>query len=250
MSTSKPSASRTPIIAAAIVIILGIIVLVALIVTQSRPRQPATAVAEAAITPKPTLAGAHTIAEFCQNATPAQTAATHTYPKADQVMQSGVNYGAIFCTDVGPIYVDLLEHNAPIAVNNFIFLSQKGYYNNTTFHRVIQDFMAQGGDPTGTGTGTPGYSFGLENVDNRVFDKPGLLAMANTGQPNSNGSQFFITTAPYPSLNNGYSIFGQVIQGQDIVGKIKLRDPATATEPGTALQTVVIVDDPTNVKLG
>ncbi len=247
MSTSNTSASRTPILAAAVVIILGILVLAALIVTQSKPQPTATPVA-AAVSQVTPLAGAHTPAEFCQSATPATTAATHTFSQADQVMKPGTDYSAIFCTDVGPIYIDLLEHNAPIAVNNFIFLSQKGYYNNTTFHRVIQDFMAQGGDPTGTGRGDPGYSFGLENTDNLLFDKPGLLAMANTGQPNSNGSQFFITTMPYPSLNNGYTIFGQVLQGQDIVGKIKLRDPDSASEPGTALQTVIIIDNPANVK--
>ena len=250
MTKSKPSASRTPIITVAIIIIVGVIVVAALVVTQSQPRQSGPQAGAPAVVQVPTLTGARTPAEICQASVPATTSATHSYSRAEQVTPSGVDYRAIFCTDVGPVYVDLLEHNAPIAVNNFIFLSINGYYNNTTFHRVIQDFMAQGGDPTGTGRGNPGYSFGLENADNLLFDQPGRLAMANTGQPNSNGGQFFITTVPYPSLNNGYTIFGNVVEGQDVVGKIKLRDPDTATTPGTSLQTVVIVSDPATVKTG
>ena len=115
------------------------------------------------------------------------------------------------------------------------FFREQGYYNNTTFHRVIQDFMAQGGDPTATGTGGPGYSFDDEFVGFLNFDRPGWLAMANSGA-NTNGSQFFITTVPYPSLNYNYTIFGEVLEGQENVANIRLRDPDTATEPGTNAQ--------------
>src|SRR5690606_7480411 len=127
---------------------------------------------------------------------------------------------------------------------SFVFLSQNGYYNNTTFHRVIQDFMAQGGDPTAQGAGGPGYRFPDEFVGFLNFDRPGLLAMANTGQPVTNGSQFFITTSLPDYLNFRHTIFGEVLEGQDVVENIALRDPETATEPGTSLDTVVIVTDP------
>ncbi|MEP7291276.1 MAG: peptidylprolyl isomerase [Chloroflexota bacterium] len=163
------------------------------------------------------------------------------------VLEAGVDYRAIICTDAGPVYIDLLEDFAPLAVNSFVFLSQQGYYNNTTFHRVIQDFMAQGGDPTATGTGGPGYQFANEPVGFLTFDQPGLLAMANAGK-DTNGSQFFITTAPYPSLDYNYTVFGEVLEGQENVESIRLRDPASDPEPGTTLNTVVIITDPAEVQ--
>src|SRR5690606_36633206 len=128
-----------------------------------------------------------------------------------------------------------------------VFLAQQGYYNNTTFHRVIEEFMAQGGDPTGTGSGGPGYQFGDEFVGFLHFDRPGWLAMANAG-PGTNGSQFFITTVPTPHLNNRHTIFGEVLDGQENVEAIRLRDPQTDSEPGTVLQTVIIVTDPSSVE--
>ncbi len=129
---------------------------------------------------------------------------------------------AIMKTNQGTITMELYPDIAPKAVENFIKLSQKGYYNGTIFHRVIKGFMIQGGDPTGTGTGGKsiwGKDFENEYKPNVVFDKPGLLAMANRG-PNTNGSQFFITVAPAPWLNGGYTIFGKVIKGFDVVKKI------------------------------
>lgn len=162
------------------------------------------------------------------------------------MLEAGVNYRAVFCTGAGAVYIDLLETRSPITVNSFVFLAQQGYYNNTTFHRVIQDFMAQGGDPTATGTGGPGYQFVNENTGYLTFDRAGWLAMANAG-PNTNGSQFFITTVPYPSLDFGYTIFGEVLESQESVEGIELRDPAAATTPGTSLDTVVIVTDPASV---
>lgn len=189
---------------------------------------------------------AQTPEAICAAAVPADDPATRSFTQPEQVLDPGVDYRAIFCTAVGPIYVDLLETEAPIAVNNLVFLASKGFYNNTTFHRVIANFMAQGGDPTGTGAGGPGYQFEDEFGSGRVFDRPGLLAMANAG-PNTNGSQFFITTVPTPHLNGRHTIFGVVLSGQDNVEAIPLRDPQTAAMPGAALNTVVIVTDPTSV---
>jgi cyclophilin family peptidyl-prolyl cis-trans isomerase len=147
---------------------------------------------------------------------------------------------------VGTVYIDLLEDYAPLATNSFVFLAQQSFYNNTTFHRVIENFMAQGGDPTGTGMGGPGYQFADEFMSYITFSAPGLLAMANAG-PGTNGSQFFITTVPTPHLNYNHTIFGRVIEGQEVVENIRLRDPASDTQPGTALQTVLIIEDPSLV---
>ena len=171
---------------------------------------------------------------------------TRQFSGAEEVLEEGVDYYAIFCTGTGAVYVDLFEDFAPVTVNNFVFLAQQGYYNNTNFHRVIQDFMAQAGDPTNTGGGDPGYSFADEFVGFLSFDQPGLLAMANAG-PGTNGSQFFITTVPTPHLDFRHTIFGKVLSGQENVEAIELRDPATASGEGTTLDTVVIVENPLEV---
>lgn len=118
-------------------------------------------------------------------------------------------------TNKGDINLKLFKEAAPVTVANFINLVKRGYYNNTVFHRVIEDFMAQGGDPTGTGMGGPGYNFPDEVYNGYVFDKPGYLAMANAG-PNTNGSQFFITTVLTEWLNNNHTIFGEVISEKDL----------------------------------
>jgi peptidylprolyl isomerase len=126
-------------------------------------------------------------------------------------------------TNQGNIELTLFPDKAPKTVENFVGLVKKGYYNGIIFHRVIRGFMIQGGDPTGTGSGGTslwGRDFNDEIDPSLVFDKKGILAMANRG-PNTNGSQFFITVAPYPSLNGNYSIFGQVSQGYDTVTKIE-----------------------------
>lgn len=165
---------------------------------------------------------------------------------AEQVLDPDLDYRAIFCTSAGAIYVDLYEKLTPITVNNFVFLAQQGYYDNTTFHRVIANFMAQAGDPTGTGRGGPGYQFEDEPVGYLTFDRPGLLAMANAG-PDTNGSQFFITIAPTPHLNLKHTIFGDVLVGQENVVAIRERDPGTASEKGEILRTVMIINDPSQV---
>lgn len=126
-------------------------------------------------------------------------------------------------TNRGDITIELYPDVAPKAVKNFTTLAKKGYYNGTIFHRVIKDFMIQGGDPTGTGRGGEsiyGATFKDEFKPNVIFDKPGILAMANRG-PNTNGSQFFITVRPVSHLNGGYTIFGKVVKGFNIVKKIE-----------------------------
>nr|WP_275124853.1 peptidylprolyl isomerase [Aggregatilinea lenta] len=153
----------------------------------------------------------------------------------------------MLCTAQGPIYVDLFEAQTPVTVNNFVFLAQQGYYNNTTFHRVIPGFMAQGGDPTGTGSGGPGYTFEDETDTGMTFDSYGMLAMANAGA-DTNGSQFFITYGPTDWLNGAHTIFGSVIQGMDVAELLTPRDPNQSPGyTGDTLETVVIVDDPASV---
>ena len=139
----------------------------------------------------------------------------------------------------GEIIIQLYADKAPVTVNNFVFLARQGYFNGTTFHRVLPDFMAQGGDPTGTGSGGPGYQFKNENSDLK-FDKAGVVAMANSG-PDTNGSQFFITFGPADWLNGGYTIFGQVVEGMDVVNAITLRDPNSLPDyPGDTIESVTI----------
>ena len=132
---------------------------------------------------------------------------------------------AIIKTNKGEINLNLFSEAAPVTVLNFVNLVNRGYYDNTIFHRVIDDFMAQGGDPTGTGMGGPGYSFGDEVYNGYLFDKPGYLAMANAG-PNTNGSQFFITTVITEWLNNNHTIFGELVSESDldIVKSLKNND--------------------------
>ena len=195
---------------------------------------------------------AQTPQALCDAAAPAEPE-TRQFGQAEPVLEDGVDYRAILCTGAGAVYVDLFEDFAPVSVNSFVFLAEQGYYNNTTFHRVIQDFMVQGGDPTGTGTGSPGYQFKDEFVGFLTFDQPGWLAMANANSPEqgimgTNGSQFFITTVPTPHLDFRHTIFGEVLDGQETVSGIEVRDPQTATAPGTALNTVLIVTDPATVE--
>jgi cyclophilin family peptidyl-prolyl cis-trans isomerase len=148
-------------------------------------------------------------------------------------------YHATFQTAKGDIKVELFAKQAPKTVNNLVFLVRAGFYDNTTFHRVLADFMAQGGDPTGTGSGGPGYRFEDEIDPGLQFDKPGLLAMANAGA-NTNGSQFFLTLVPTPWLNGKHTIFGKVVTGMQVLLSLSLRDPQTAKGPGDLLKTVVI----------
>jgi peptidylprolyl isomerase len=141
----------------------------------------------------------------------------------------------------GEFVIQLYAAKAPITVNSFVFLARQGYFDGVTFHRVLEGFMAQGGDPTGTGGGGPGYQFVNEDND-LTFGKAGVVAMANAGR-DTNGSQFFITFGPDHRLDGDYTIFGQVVSGMDVVNGLRRRDPETNPDyPGDAIQTVTITE--------
>jgi peptidyl-prolyl cis-trans isomerase B (cyclophilin B) len=133
------------------------------------------------------------------------------------------NYSATIQTSRGAIEIELFAKEAPFTVNNWVFLARDGFYDGLKFHRVIPDFMIQGGDPNGTGTGGPGYKFHDEVFGNPHKHGTGSLSMANAG-PNTNGSQFFITHSPQPHLNGKHTVFGQVTSGQEVVNAIKQGD--------------------------
>ncbi|MFH0941520.1 MAG: peptidylprolyl isomerase [Chloroflexota bacterium] len=139
-------------------------------------------------------------------------------------------YTAVIETAKGDLVLELFARDVPVTVNNFVFLARDGFYNGTTFHRVIAGFMAQGGDPTGTGAGGPGYEFKDEFTEHR--HTTGTLSMANAG-PNTNGSQFFITYAPQPHLDGKHSVFGQLAGGMDVLKQIK---------DGDVIKTVRIIE--------
>lgn len=168
---------------------------------------------------------------------PAQSMQWNTPPEMTIDLEKG--YKAIFKTEKGDITARLFADKTPRTVNNFVFLARKGFYDDTIFHRVISDFMAQGGDPTGSGRGGPGYQFADEFHPELRHDKPGILSMANAG-PNTNGSQFFLTHVPTPWLDQKHSVFGEVTKGMDVLLSIVPRDPQRASAPGTRLITVEI----------
>jgi cyclophilin family peptidyl-prolyl cis-trans isomerase len=151
-------------------------------------------------------------------------------------------YTALFHTEKGDIKIQLFADKTPKTVNNFVFLARQGFYDGTIFHRVIKDFMTQGGDPTGTGRGGPGYDFADEFHPSLKHDKPGILSMANAG-PNTNGSQFFITHVPTPWLDRKHSVFGEVKSGMDVVLSIPPRDPGRPEYPGVKLQSIDITEE-------
>jgi cyclophilin family peptidyl-prolyl cis-trans isomerase/protein-disulfide isomerase len=155
-------------------------------------------------------------------------------------VDSKKQYIATLHTEKGDIVIQLFADKAPLAVNSFVFLARQGWFNGVTFHRVIPGFMAQAGDPSGTGQGNPGYFFKNE-ISDLKFDKPGMVGMANSGL-DTNGSQFFITYAPAAHLDGSYTIFGQVLSGLDVAEKLTPRDPSqgTALPPGDKILSVDI----------
>ena len=142
-----------------------------------------------------------------------------------QTLDAKKQYSATITTTKGDFEMALYADKAPLAVNSFIYLAKRGWYNNVPFHRVIDQFVAQTGDPSGTGLGTPGYQFNNEINSTLKFDKAGVVGLANTGEANTNGSQFFITFAPVPDLDGEYTVFGQVTSGMDVLLKLTVRDP-------------------------
>ena len=201
---------------------------------QPTPDIPATveaAMKEALPTPQPTpdipaaVAAALANMEHEPTATPpprrqADSSGILQYAQLPEMqLDSSSEYSATIVTNLGGIKVLFYAAEAPLTVNNFLFLAGQGFYDGTVFHRVIPSFMIQGGDPTGTGTGGPGYKFQDELSPSLNYDNPGVLAMANAG-PDTNGSQFFITVAPTPHLQGFHTVFGKVIEGQDVVDAI------------------------------
>jgi peptidylprolyl isomerase len=168
------------------------------------------------------------------------------YEKPEQVLDTTKIYCAILTTEKGRIVIQLYPEIAPQHVNSFVFLAQQGFYDGVTWHRVIPEFVAQTGDPTGSGSGGPGYEVPLEISSQLTYDRQGVLGMARSSSPNSAGSQFFITYAPQQGLNpgvngDGYSIFGQVVEGYEFVEAVSPRDPASAATAGDTLVSVRIV---------
>ncbi len=150
------------------------------------------------------------------------------------------SYVATIVTDKGDIVIDLFADRVPRTVNNFVFLARQGFYDDTTFHRVLSDFMAQAGDPTGTGRGGPGYRFADEFHPDLTHDGPGVLSMANAG-PNTNGSQFFITYKATPWLDRRHAVFGRVSAGLDVLESLTPRDPSlNPSFPGDRIETIRI----------
>jgi cyclophilin family peptidyl-prolyl cis-trans isomerase len=154
-------------------------------------------------------------------------------------LDTSKSYTARFKTERGDIVVELYADRAPRTVENFVNLARAGFYDGTTFHRVISGFMAQGGDPTGTGTGGPGYQFDDEFHPSLRHDGAGVLSMANAG-PGTNGSQFFLTYGPTPHLDDRHSVFGKVTEGMEVLRSIRERDPQRDRQPGDRIETIEI----------
>ena len=169
---------------------------------------------------------------------PADRNNMYTTPPA-MVIDPAKQYVATIETEKGDIVAELYADKVPNTVNNFVFLAREGFFDNTTFHRVIPDFMAQAGDPAGTGRGGPGYRFADEFDATLRHDGPGVLSMANAGA-NTNGSQFFITFVETSWLDGRHAVFGKVIEGLDVLLSISIRDPQTATAPGDLIKTIRI----------
>ncbi len=160
-----------------------------------------------------------------------------------QVIDPDKEYIATIRTERGDVVVELYADQVPVNVNNFVFLAQEGWYDGVTFHRVIPGFVAQAGDPTGTGLGSPGYRCDDEIVPTLTYDRPGVVGMASGGPGTSSiGSQFFITYDALPQLDGNYTIIGQVIEGMDVVESITPRDPSQSAglPPGDVIETVLV----------
>ena len=157
----------------------------------------------------------------------------------DMTIDTEQTYRAILHTERGDITVLLMPEVAPFTVNNFVFLAREGFYDGCTFHRVVPGFVAQGGDPTGTGRGGPGYRF-QDELTETPFER-GVIGMANAG-PNTNGSQFYLMLGDAPHLNGRYSAFGKVEEGMGVALALRHRDPATDPDPGDRIDSIEIVE--------
>ncbi len=170
-----------------------------------------------------------------QKVQPLTTERQTRFESAANVLEKGKEYRAVITTNKGEMLLELYPDKAPNTVNNFVFLALNGYYDGIVFHRVLEDFMAQTGDPTGTGTGGPGYAFADEFHPELRHADAGVLSMANSGPgprgEGTNGSQFFITFAATPWLDDKHSVFGKIIDGAEVLGKIQRVDPGSRGGP-------------------
>ena len=222
-------------------ITLGIIALILAVTACELPQEEASPTPIPDVIPTPRIADTPTPPVI---GTPTPVTMTmpngSTFPQYAQAPLMEIDpdgdYSADIQTNQGTISVELFAEDAPITVNNFVFLARQGFYDGVVFHRVIPNFMIQGGDPTGTGTEGPGYRFQDEIVPSLAFDSAGILAMANSG-PNTNGSQFFVTVAPTPHLTSRHTIFGRVIAGQEVADAISI---ARSDRNNRPLEEVVI----------
>jgi cyclophilin family peptidyl-prolyl cis-trans isomerase len=225
--SSRRPAPKSPIsriqLAALGVILLTVVVIIVLVITSQPPPVQQNEAQESGAAPE--LVG------------------TKQYNSAPPMMIDPVKQytATVKMAKGGEFVIQLYPDKAPVTVNSFVFLARQGYFDGVTFHRVLENFMAQGGDPTGMGGGGPGYKFDNEDSDLK-FDKAGVVAMANAGR-NTNGSQFFVTFGPTPNLNGGYTIFGQVTSGMDVVNGIRRRNPdQNPNFVGDAIETVTITE--------
>lgn len=168
--------------------------------------------------------------------------AKHWSHPPEMIIDQEEDYKAVLHTEIGDIKINLFKDRVPRTVNNFVFLAKQGFYDQTIFHRVILNFMVQGGDPTGSGMGGPGYQFDDEFDEGLKHNKPGIVSMANAG-PNTNGSQFFITHVPTPWLDGKHSVFGEVVEGMNVVFDIPARDPTEEDAPAVKIKSIEILTE-------
>ncbi|RRR78237.1 MAG: peptidylprolyl isomerase [Candidatus Viridilinea halotolerans] len=251
--STPPPSSPLPGIISAIVVLVVLGLLGVLLFNRANEQSAVVPTPEPEVSTLPTIASEVPVAPVAPSEPPPPSMATATsYTFASpppMTIDPTRSYTATILTPRGAIVAELLPDIAPQTVNNFVFLARNNFYNGLTWHRVLPSFMAQGGDPEGTGMGGPGYSIPAEFTDQILFDQPGLLAMARANDPDSAGSQFFITTAATPWLNDetgmrtNYTIFGRVITGQEMVDGIPLRDPenpADSARPGEMILGITI----------
>lgn len=224
----QPKKSQTGLIIGIVAVVLlcccCATILVISIILGPRVNNIFSSINQQLITPVPEVAIPTEIAK--QNpSTPTESAKQYSSAPPMTIDVKKEYFATVKMAKGGEFIIQLYPDKAPITVNSFVFLAREGFFNGTTFHRVLEGFMAQGGDPTGTGMGGPGYEFVNENSD-LTFDKAGVVAMANAGR-DTNGSQFFITFGPTEQLNGDYTIFGQVTSGMEVVNAITRRDPET-----------------------
>ena len=202
--------------------------------------------------PKPSSRAVDLLAAATRPADPPERIAAPATPAGKQydapppmTIDPAGDYSAVLKTSMGEVAVKLFAKDAPGTVNNFVFLAREGFYDGTIFHRVIDDFMVQGGDPTGTGMGGPGYTIPDEVKNNPNRHTPFTLSMAKTSAPNTGGSQFFITEVATPHLDGIHTVFGHVTKGQDVVTKIESASVGAGSKPLTdvVLQSVTILKD-------